>query len=300
MFSKVLIATDSSPASSAVVGCAKSLRLLGARECVLAQCFQIRERVAFPAEIKAHIEASLERQKRSLERHGLHTVVVAEAGCPAKEIPRIAVERACSLIVIGSHGHNLTHELFLGGTAAELIHQATRPILIVRLKVDPETGRPVAVGKGRDFGRHVLYATDFSGHAERAFGYVVKLVESGARRVTLLHVQDRVRLGTHLHDRLDQFNTIDRGRLEALKERLRAIGKARVAIDIPYGLPVEEILKRATIAKTSLVVMGSHGRGYISELFLGSVSHNVARHSEAPVLLISGQHGDVQIPEERE
>jgi len=111
---------------------------------------------------------------------------------------------------------------------------------------------------------------------------------------------DAAVLGTHLHDRLDQFNTIDRGRLEALKERLRAIGKARVAIDIPYGLPVEEILKRATIAKTSLVVMGSHGRGYISELFLGSVSHNVARHSEAPVLLISGQHGDVQIPEERE
>ena len=55
MFNKVLIATDSSPSSLAVIGCAKSLRLLGARECVLAQCFSIREHVAFPDQIKAYI-----------------------------------------------------------------------------------------------------------------------------------------------------------------------------------------------------------------------------------------------------
>jgi nucleotide-binding universal stress UspA family protein len=300
MFSKALIATDSSPASLAVVGCAKSLRLLGVRECVLAQCFLIREQVAFPDQIRAYIERSLERQKTILEAQGLHTVVVAEPGYPAIDIPRMAMERHCSLIVIGSHGHNLTHEVFLGSTAGELIHRATRPILIVRLKLDEKTGQTVAVGKGRDFTRHVLYATDFSGHANRAFDYVCKVVESGARRVTLLHVQDKVRLGTHLKERLDEFNKVDRERLDVLKTRLKSIGKARVGIDIPYGSPIEEILKRAAIAKTSLVVMGSRGRGYVSELFLGSVSHNVARHSEAPVLLIPGQHGDAPLAEERE
>jgi len=35
-----------------------------------------------------------------------------------------------------------------------------------------------------------------------------------------------------------------------------------------------------------LTVMGSQGRGYVSDLFLGSVSHNVARQSVASVLLI--------------
>jgi len=33
-------------------------------------------------------------------------------------------------------------------------------------------------------------------------------------------------------------------------------------------------------------VMGSQGRGFVSESFLGSVSHQVARRSPAPVLLI--------------
>lgn len=286
MFSKVLIATDSSAASLAVIGCAKSLHLLGARECVLAQCFLIREHVAFPDQIKAHIEATLGRQKRILESRGLHTTVVAEPGYPAKEIPRIAVERNCSLIVIGSHGHNLAHEMFLGGTAAELLHQATQPILMIRLTIDEDTGQPGVAGGGQDLRRHVFYATDFSSHAERACDYVSKVVECGARRVTLFHVQDKAKLGTHLENRLDEFNEVDRGRLEVFKERLKAVGEAQISIEIPYGSPVEEILKRVKTAKASLVIMGSRGRGYVSELFLGSVSHNVARHSGAPVLLI--------------
>jgi len=32
--------------------------------------------------------------------------------------------------------------------------------------------------------------------------------------------------------------------------------------------------------------MGSQGRGFISEVFMGSVSHGVAMHSGAPLLLI--------------
>ncbi|MHB9035768.1 MAG: universal stress protein [Armatimonadota bacterium] len=32
--------------------------------------------------------------------------------------------------------------------------------------------------------------------------------------------------------------------------------------------------------------MGTHGRGFISDIFAGSVSHNVVRLSQSPVLLI--------------
>ena len=293
MFSRVLIATDSSPSSLAVVGCAKSLHRLGARECVLAQCFLIREHVPFPDQIKAYIESTLDHQKEVLERQGLRTTIVVDAGLPGTVIPRIATEQGCSLIVVGSHGNNLASEIFLGGTATEVLHQATKPVLIVRLKVDEDTGQAVCAGEGCDLMRHVLYTTDFSDHALHAFAYVSKLVECGARRVTLLHVQDKAGLGTHLKDRLGEFNGIDRERLEVLRDRLKDIGDAEIDMEIPYGSPIDEILKRTGKGGASVVVMGSHGRGFISELFLGSVSHNVARHSEAPVLLISGQQGGI-------
>jgi nucleotide-binding universal stress UspA family protein len=47
-----------------------------------------------------------------------------------------------------------------------------------------------------------------------------------------------------------------------------------------------EIMRVIQQSNVHLVVMGSQGRGFVEELFLGSVSHNVARHSRAPVLLI--------------
>jgi len=300
MFRKVLIATDSSPSSLAVVGCGEGLHRLGARECILAQCFVIRERVAFPEQIKGHLESSLNQQKEMLEKQGLRTTIVVEPGLAGTEIPRIAAERNCSLIVVGSHGQNLTSEIVLGGTATDILHKATKPILLIRLRVDEDTGQAVCVRKERNFMRHVLYATDFSDHSERAFDYVSQFVECGALRVMLLHVQDKARLGTHLRDRLGEFNEIDRERLEMLRDRLKDMSGAQIDMAIPYGSPIDEILKRTEKGGASVVVMASHGRGFINELFLGSVSHNVARHSEAPVLLIPVQHRNTQTTEVRQ
>jgi len=43
-------------------------------------------------------------------------------------------------------------------------------------------------------------------------------------------------------------------------------------------------------AEVKLVVMGSQGRGYVKEFFLGSVSQNIARLSPSSVLLIPTKH----------
>lgn len=288
MFSRILIATDLSPASLAVTECVRGLRAFGAGECVLVQCFNIREVVPFSEQIKEYIEASLDKQKRILEKQGFATTVEVVPGLPQTEIPRVAEKKHCSLIVVGSHGHNLTGEILLGGVATAIIHHASKPVLIIRLKVSEETGQAICVGGKCDFLKHILFPTDFSDNAEHAFAYVEKTVECGARRVTLLHVQDKAKLGKHLEHRLDEFNETDRNRLERLKARLEEKGNADVRIEIPYGTPTTEILERSREGEADIVIMGSRGRGFISELFLGSVSHNVARHAQAPVLLIPG------------
>jgi len=285
MFSKALVATDLSPASLAVVGCVGGLRALGTSECVLVHCFDIRQVVPFPQQIKEYIEGTLSKQKGMLEKQGFTATVQVVPGLPQIEVPRVAEKEGCSLIVVGSHGHNLGSEILLGGMASAVIHHASKPVLILRLKTD-DRGQPVCVAGKCDFLDHILFATDFSDNAEHAFAYVQAVVKSGARRVTLLHVQDKARLGKHLEHRLEEFNEIDRARLERLKEQLEKDGAADVRIELPYGVPTTEILERAREGLASLVVMGSHGRGFISEMFLGGVSHNVARHAEAPVLLI--------------
>ena len=52
-----------------------------------------------------------------------------------------------------------------------------------------------------------------------------------------------------------------------------------------YGSPSLEILRIAEDLDVKLVVMGSQGRGYVKEFFLGSVSQNIARLSPSSSVL---------------
>ena len=101
-----------------------------------------------------------------------------------------------------------------------------------------------------------------------------------------MHVQDRVRILPHLREKLEEFNDIDTERLKYLEDRLRKKGVTTVETRLAFGNPAIEILKAVRKLDPSLVVMGSQGRGFVADLFLGSVSHNLARLSPAPLLLI--------------
>ncbi len=285
MFTKALVATDLSSASFTVVNCLAGLRALGTRECVLCYCFDLPNIKAFPELMRDWFEQQLTDQKKALEGHGFTVTVRAVPGLPQIEIPRMAAKEDCSLLVVGSHGHNLMSEIFLGEVASTVIQYAPVPVLVLRL-AKGEGGDPVCVPGHCNFLDQILYATDFSDHAEYAFSHVEGLVASGARKVTVLHVQDRTKIDPHLKERLEEFNQIDRERLARMQARLAEIGATDVDIQICTGIPKAEILGQARQRQATLVVMGTHGRGFVEEIFLGSVSHTVARHAEAPVLLV--------------
>jgi len=56
---------------------------------------------------------------------------------------------------------------------------------------------------------------------------------------------------------------------------------------VKTGKPFTEIMKTAAEEKTSIIVLGSHGRSNIREMLMGSVSENVIRHAKVPLLVIS-------------
>ncbi len=282
MFSRILVATDLSEASDRVVCALASLKAWGTREAVLVNCFNIRDVGSLAPGLMELYKPAFEKQKKVLEEMGYSVTAKMVLGLPQIEISRQAEEHDCSLIVVGSHGHSFSKDILLGGTASAVVHSATRPVLILRL----DGHDPDQEGAACNCLGHILFPTDFSDNAERAFSYVRRIVESGAKFVTLLHVQDREKIERHLKDKLEMFNEIDRNRLQRLKEELMHLGAREVRIEIPYGNPKKEIVDRANRPDISLVVMGSQGRGYLEEIFLGSVSHEVARRSKAPLLLV--------------
>ena len=70
------------------------------------------------------------------------------------------------------------------------------------------------------------------------------------------------------------------------KQRLLKAGVPIVHDRFDPGHPLPAILQALESQEISLIVMGTQGRGFITELFLGSVAHNVSRLATCPVLLI--------------
>ncbi|MGC8884304.1 MAG: universal stress protein [Bryobacteraceae bacterium] len=285
MFSTILVASDGSEASDRIVECVRPLRIIGVRRAVLVHVFHVRDVGGLYETLRSEMQPRLERQAGVLREAGLETTIEMPLGFPADELQRIARERGAELIVAGSRGASLARERVLGSTAADLLHRLEFPLLLIRIELAGEEGaRCRAVCEG--LFRNILFPTDFSENASHAFLHLEHIVREASSRVTLLHVQDRSRVERHLKHRLEEFNQIDAERLAGMKLRLEQCGAEAVSVEIPYGLPVEEILKLARSGDFSLIVMGAQGRGFFSEIFLGSVANQVARLAPLPVLLV--------------
>jgi nucleotide-binding universal stress UspA family protein len=285
MYQKIIFATDLSPASDQFLACLVGLRAVGTQEVVLTYALGIRHLDDMRHEIRRLVEPHLERQRAALEKLGFAVSIRAPRGLPTEEILRVAAEQQASLIVVGFHGHTLGHDVLLGSTPLELLQRSLLPVLIIRVKVEGTRERLQCRGVDCDLLDHVLYATDFSDNAEWAFHTLKRFVQDGARRVTLLHVQDLARIGTTDPEKLKKYDQIDEERLARRRPELEGLGKAEIRCAIAHGHPTEEILKAAR-EDAALVVLGSQGKGFIKELFLGSTSHNVARHAPVPVLIV--------------
>jgi nucleotide-binding universal stress UspA family protein len=286
MFTRAAVVSDLSNESFQLVECLEGLREIGTREIILAHALGIKHIEAMKYELARLAEPVLLEQKRLLESKGFTVKIEIATGLPNPEINQIAEREEASYIVVAVHTTNILSETFFGGPAAEIIYSAQKPVLVVRPQNIEKNLKEKCVKICGGLSKNILYTTDFSDNSERAFEYLEQLVATGCKKITLLHVQDKVRIEKYLEHKLDEFNQIDKERLERLQLALLSKGATDVSIEIPYGSPTSEILQRAKSGLYSLIVMGSQGRGFIPEIFLGSVSHNIARHAPVPVLLV--------------
>jgi len=54
-------------------------------------------------------------------------------GNPPEEIINTSKEINADMIVMGSYGHNILEDAFIGGTARKVVKQSEKPVLVVRL-----------------------------------------------------------------------------------------------------------------------------------------------------------------------
>ncbi len=63
----------------------------------------------------------------------LEDEILVETGNPVEVILRVATEKSCDLIVMGTHGRGSLADAMLGSTARRVVRRSTTPVLVVRL-----------------------------------------------------------------------------------------------------------------------------------------------------------------------
>lgn len=138
----------------------------------------------------------------------------------------------------------------------------------------------------------ILFPTDFSDVSKTALKYIKQLKEGGAETVILLHVIDQRSL--YALDQTTGMNSLEleRGIMAGANEEMKEIekdlkeGGFKVKTLLQTGFPLREILKVEKEEDVSIIVIGSHGKSNLEEMFLGSVSEKVARKCKKPVLIV--------------
>ena len=283
MFENIILATDLSPAWDKIVACAGELKALGCSRVILTHILTLKFLTGMEGRLAAEAWPQLERQATKLEAQGLQVALEMPSGLPAHSLKEVA--RCCSvdLIVVGSPGRR---EGVLGSVSSAIVHYAATAILL--FPMDPAENRPQGTCRLHctELLRHLLFPADFSGISERALGYIERLGPKGVGRVTMLHA-----LNVPLHEAYppgyrEWAEAAARDRLEQWHKRLTQAGLSRVEAVYDPGHPLPAILDALKSQDISLIIMGTQGRGFIREIFLGSVAHNVCRLAPCPVLLI--------------
>jgi nucleotide-binding universal stress UspA family protein len=177
------------------------------------------------------------------------------------------------LIVLGSTIHSKLGAVLLGSVATAVTAKAPCPVVVVR---------------GSSEGGPVLVGTDGSGDSDAAvmFGF-----EEAARSGSDLQVVYCRQAHDHHEAPSAGADELLRNWLaESLAPHRNKYPGVRVKAEVVAGHPAVVLADRSS--GSSLVVVGSRGRGGVTGLLLGSVSQNLLRHANCPVAVVRPAAGE--------
>jgi nucleotide-binding universal stress UspA family protein len=145
---KILIATDGSPSALQAVEFGLELAEEHAAQVTFVHVapsadvlpvagFAMAGPVSVPHELDAHDHAMLDEALELAEQRGVPALTRLLVGGAAKQIVGYADEIDADLIVIGSRGLGAIGSTLLGSVSRKVLHDAKRPVLIVREVPEP-------------------------------------------------------------------------------------------------------------------------------------------------------------------
>jgi nucleotide-binding universal stress UspA family protein len=240
--------------------------------------------------IRSRAKELLEPWPKIATKHGVNLktkMVHDDTHNVASSIVKTADDLECDLILMGTQGLEGLERLLVGSVAERVTRMANQPVMLVRSSLSSQSNSFESI----------LVPIDGSTTSQAALWTADELAQQLGASLHFLHVvpdlplpmSDGMGFGT-LNDRSEPW-------IEALQDQGQAIIKhakesttlERVEtsmIPASGARTAKQILKFAKEHHSSLIVIGTHGRGGLDRLLLGSVAEGVMHHADVPVILV--------------
>jgi Universal stress protein UspA and related nucleotide-binding proteins len=207
----------------------------------------------------------------------IEVTAVLQKGSPVKML--LEESHDAHAVVLGSRGAGGFADLLIGSTTLHVAAHATCPVIAVPGLADANNPR-----------HGVVVGVDGSALSDAAIGFAFETAAEVGEKLTAIHVwHDPTHTGI-ARMMPGTFNADEVGKgegavlAESMSGWLQKYPQVDVEQKVVMGHPVSALVSHAANAR--ILVVGSRGRGPLSSLVLGSVSHGVLHHATAPVAVV--------------
>lgn len=207
-------------------------------------------------------------------------------GDTVQELERVATEYDADLVVVGAHGMRPGPWSRVGSSADQIARDSRVPVLLAQGPLD---ARP----------RQLLVGLDDASVAQGVLEWARLLADRSGAHVTAVHVLSAPLLESLLTLAAVASGTptptipaLESGHREDADRWARrlvesGLDPATASSEIAFGDPAPELLSAARRIGADLILVGRHGAGGARPSLLGSVTADVLRGANCPVLVVT-------------
>jgi nucleotide-binding universal stress UspA family protein len=193
-----------------------------------------------------------------------------------------------TLIAMATHGRSGLNRFLLGSVAEKVLRGSANPLMLVRASESATTTGEAAF-------KSVIVPLDGSELAESVLPMAAALAKKLDLEVLLFrayHVPYNAYAGDDGYYAVNYDELLTSVRDEANEyldkkvAEMKKLGVAKVAALSKEGFAGDEIIALGRKTPDAFIAMCSHGRSGVKRWVLGSVTENVVRHCDEPVLVV--------------
>jgi nucleotide-binding universal stress UspA family protein len=241
--------------------------------------------LAFSDLVQRNARQELTRFVAELSARGINVKAAwAEQGQPSRVIVEAAKNADADLLVMGTHGLTGLEHALLGSVVEKVLRRAPCPVLSVRSAAGADFPRDM---------RRILVPVDYSDGSGLALKAALGFARLVGAELDVVHVWDRPSwmadtMTVQMEGKQRPLGALIRE--NAQSEMDAFLAAQGISSGLPHrllsGEPVSTVLGELEAGRHDLVVVGTHGRGGLKHLLLGSVAEKLVRLAKVPVLTI--------------